>query len=377
MMRAFLIAGEPSGDKLGGALMSGLKSLTDIAFDGVGGPLMEAEGLSSRFPMDELSVMGLAEILPKYRSLKARVREMADAVLQTQPDVLITIDSPEFCLRVARLVKTKSDIRTVHYVAPTVWAWRSGRAEKMSAYVDHVLALFPFEPPLMQEAGMTCDFVGHPVVAEPVASQAEAAAFRHSHGIGGPMILALPGSRKSEVTRLADRFGEALRDVLAQVPDARVVVPCAGPSYEVVQQQVKAWPGRPLLIPPGDASKAAAFKAADVALAASGTVSLELAAAETPMVIAYDMAWISRLIIGRMLKVDTVTLVNLVAESRTVPEFIGANCLPTDIAAGVLDVLSKPEAQFEAMQLTMERLGRGAEDPGVRAARSVLSALAV
>ena len=161
-MRAFVIAGEASGDKLGAALMAGLKTLRpDVTFDGVGGPLMQSEGMDSRFPMDELSVMGLAEILPKYRALKSRIRQMADAIVATQPDILITIDSPDFCLRVARLVKAVSDIRTVHYVAPTVWAWRPGRAEKMARHIDHVLALFPFEPPYMQAAGMDCDFVGH------------------------------------------------------------------------------------------------------------------------------------------------------------------------------------------------------------------------
>ena len=155
--------------------MAGLESLTDVTFDGVGGPLMQAEGLESRFPMDELSVMGLAEILPKYRSLKARVVQMAEAVLASQPDVLITIDSPDFCLRVAKLVKAKSNVRCVHYVAPTVWAWRPKRAEKMAAHIDQVLALFPFEPPLMEAAGMRCDFVGHPVVMDQIATEAEAA----------------------------------------------------------------------------------------------------------------------------------------------------------------------------------------------------------
>lgn len=184
MIRVFLIAGEASGDKLGAALMAGLKSLTEVEFFGVGGPLMEAEGLQSRFPMDELSVMGIAEILPKYRHLMRRINETAEAVVQINPDVLITIDSPDFCLRVARRVKAKSQIRTVHYVAPTVWAWRSGRAAKMAKVIDHVLALFPFEPPYMEAAGMECDFVGHPVVAERIATQTEADAFRALHGIG-------------------------------------------------------------------------------------------------------------------------------------------------------------------------------------------------
>lgn len=376
-MKVFVIAGEVSGDKLGAALMAGLKAGGDVAFRGVGGPLMQAEGLQSQFPMDELSVMGLAEILPKYFALKRRIAQTAAAVIAQKPDVLITIDSPDFCLRVAKLVKAATHIPTVHYVAPTVWAWRAGRAAKMAAHIDHVLALFPFEPPYMTAAGMSCDFVGHPVVAEPVASDAAALAFRASHGIGdAPLILALPGSRRGEVSRLADRFGAALRDVLVARPDARVVVPCAGPVYAMVQQMTAGWPGDPVLIAPGDAAKGAAFKAADVALAASGTVSLELAANGTPMVIAYDMAWLSRVLIARMLRVDTVTLVNLVSDTRLVPEFVGKACVASDIARGVLQVMANPDAQQDAMRTTMARLGQGQMPPGLRAAQSVRAFLA-
>ena len=370
-MKVFVIAGEASGDKLGAALMAGLRSLRpDVTFDGVGGPLMQEQGLQSRFPMEELSVMGLAEILPKYRALKARIRQMADAVLADPPDVLITIDSPDFCLRVARLVKAASNIRTVHYVAPTVWAWRPKRAEKMARHIDHVLALFPFEPPLMQAAGMECDFVGHPVVAEPVATAQEAAALGE-----GTVVLVLPGSRKGEVSRLADRFGVAVAQIAAAVPDARFVIPTTRGVHDLVQARVADWQVPVTVLPPGVREKAAWFKRADVALAASGTVSLELAASETPMVIAYDMAWLSRIIISRMLMVDTVTLVNLVSETRVVPEFIGAACQPGPIADAVLAVLADPSAQRAAMALTMARLGQGGEAPGLRAARAVLQRL--
>ncbi|WP_108814183.1 lipid-A-disaccharide synthase [Loktanella sp. Alg231-35] len=370
-MKVFLIAGEASGDKLGAALMAGLKELRpDVQFEGVAGPLMQAEGMQSRFPMDELSVMGLAEILPKYRALKARIRQMAEAIIAAKPDVLITIDSPDFCLRVARLVKAASSIRTVHYVAPTVWAWRPGRAAKMAHHIDHVLALFPFEPPLMRAAGMACDFVGHPVVAEPVASDADAARLGE-----GTVVLVLPGSRKGEVSRLADRFGAAAAQIAAKVPDARFVIPTTSGVHDLVQDRVAHWAVPVTVLPPGTPDKGAWFKRADVALAASGTVSLELAAADTPMVIAYDMAWLSRIIIGRMLMVDTVTLVNLVSETRTVPEFIGNDCVAGPIADAVLDVLAKPDAQHAAMALTMERLGQGGEPPGLRAARAVLAGL--
>jgi lipid-A-disaccharide synthase len=375
-MKVFVIAGEPSGDALGGAVMAGLSELAPgVQFEGVGGPLMQAQGLVSLFDMDELSVMGLAEVLPKYRALKRRIAQCADAVIAAQPDVLLTIDSPDFCLRVAKLVKARSDIRTIHYVAPTVWAWRPGRAAKMARHIDHVLALFPFEPPLMQAAGMTCDFVGHPVAAQLVATDAEVAAFRAVHDLGdAPLVLALPGSRKGEVTRLASRFDGALELLKQTKANIRVVVPCAGPVEDLVRELTADWPGQPILIAPDDAAaKRAAFRAADVALAASGTVSLELAASDTPMVIAYDMNWLSTQIIARMLLVDTVTLVNLVSDSRTVPEFIGEDCTSSRIADGLRAVLADPYAQRDAMALTMDRLGRGGEAPGLRAARSVLS----
>ncbi|MDG1068989.1 MAG: lipid-A-disaccharide synthase [Sulfitobacter sp.] len=382
-LRVFILAGEPSGDKLGGALMAGLKSLRPaVVFQGIGGPHMQAEGLESRFDMAELSVMGLAEILPKYRHLKRRIAQTAEAVIAMQPDVLITIDSPDFSLRVAKLVKARSRIRTVHYVAPTVWAWRPKRAGKMARFIDHVLALLPFEPPLMQAAGMRCDFVGHPVVAEPVATVEEAQAFRAAHGIGdAPLLMVLPGSRKSEVARLGARFAQTVALVKARHPDMQIVVPAAAPVADAVLHLTADWPDTKVLDPRwqdyADAmtQKRAAFRAADVAIAASGTVSLELAAADTPMVIAYDMSPLSRFIIGRMLLVDTVTLVNLVSETRVVPEFIGKACAPKGIAAAVSEVLATPDAQHAAMSLTMQRLGQGGEAPGLRAARAVLDGL--
>ncbi len=380
-MRVFLVAGEPSGDRLGGALMEGLRELVpDVSFDGVGGPLMQAQGMTSLFPMSELSVMGLVEVLPKFFHLKRRIAETAQAVLQTKPDVLITIDSPDFSLRVAKLVKAETDIRTVHYVAPSVWAWRPGRADKMAKVIDHVLALLPFEPPYMERAGMECDFVGHPVVNEPVASDQDIASFRATYDLGdAPVILALPGSRKGEVDRLAPVFGQALALFLKDRPSHRVVVPTVAHMVEAVSAHVRDWPGSPVVVDPRDlpsdqaqAQKRAAFASADLALAASGTVSLELAAQATPMVIAYNLNWLTQQIAQRMVKLDTVTLLNLVSDSRTVPECLLDDCQPDTIAAALQEVSSAPDAQQQAMTLTMERLGRGGEAPGLRAARAVL-----
>ncbi len=381
-MRLYLIAGEPSGDALGAALMAGLKQRNPaVEFHGVGGPLMQAQGLVSQFPMQELTLMGIAEVLPKYRALKRRIRQAAQAVIQLQPEALITIDSPDFCLRVAKLVKQASDVKTIHYVAPSVWAWRPKRAEKMARVIDHVLALLPFEPPLMQAAGMGCDFVGHPVAAQPQASAQDCADFRRRHGIGeAPLLLTLPGSRRGEIERLMPVFAATVGKVLQSRPDLHVALPAAPAVADRVAELAKDWPGRLTLLTPRDVSdweveKRAAFAAADLALAASGTVSLELAAAGTPMVIAYDMSWLSRVLIRRLLLVDTVTLVNLVSDTRVVPEFLGQDCVPDKIAAGVLAEWVAPQKQQAAMALTMQRLGRGGPAPGLRAADAVLRVL--
>ncbi|MFN7001836.1 MAG: lipid-A-disaccharide synthase [Roseinatronobacter sp.] len=371
-MKVFLIAGEPSGDKLGAALMAGLTELApDIHFMGVGGEGMAAQGLTSLFPMSDLSVMGLAEVLPRLKLLRRRIRETAEAIAQETPDLVITIDSPDFCLRVLRLARAaRPDLPVVHYVAPSVWAWRPGRARKMAPLVDHVLALLPFEPPYMEAAGMSCDFVGHPVVAEPRATATEITALRAR--IPEPIWLALPGSRRGEIARHAPRFGAALAQVLPQ--NARVLVPSVSDRAEQMRAEVARWsfPAR-VIEDAGD--KRAAFAEAEIALAASGTVSLELAANVTPMVIAYDVNPLSRWLAERLIKLDTVTLVNLVSETRAIPECLGRDCTVERIAAQLQDLASSPAArvaQRQAMHVTMTRLGAGGVAPGLRAAQSVL-----
>jgi lipid-A-disaccharide synthase len=371
-MRLFLIAGEPSGDRLGAALMSGLRQLApSVEFHGVGGPLMQAQGLTSLFPMEELSIFGIAEVLPKYFHLKRRIRETAAAALASQPAAVISIDSPDFCLRVAAIVKAaQSHMRTIHYVAPSVWAWRPGRAAKMARVIDHVLALLPFEPPYMTAVGMSCDFVGHPVVTEALATPEETALMAGE----GPLILALPGSRRGEVTRLAPVIGQVLAQIKAVHPMSRVALPTLRGVAGLVRDLTADWPIAPQIIE-DPTLKRAAFAAADVAIAASGTVSLELAANACPMVIAYDMHPFSLWLMRRAARIDTVTLVNLVSETRAVPEFIGERCRAELIAPEVLRLLADGGAQQHAMRITMERLGAGGEPPGLRAARSVLSVL--
>ncbi|WP_296641552.1 lipid-A-disaccharide synthase [Roseinatronobacter sp.] len=370
-MKIFLIAGEPSGDALGAALMAGLADLAPgCEFAGVGGEGMTAAGLASLFPMSDLSVMGLAEVLPRISLLRRRIAQTAQAIADTRPDLVVTIDSPDFCLRVLKRARAaRPDLPVVHYVAPSVWAWRPKRAARMAPLVDHVLALLPFEPPYMQAAGMSCDFVGHPVVAAPRASEAEARAIRQSETV----VLALPGSRGGEIARLAPRFGQALG--LALPKGAQVLVPTVAAQADQMRAEVAKWP-IPAQVLTDPAQKRAAFRAADVALAASGTVSLELAANDTPMVIGYDMAWLTQRIAERLIKLDTVTLVNLVSETRAVPEYLGRACTAENLARALRDVLTDPArqaAQRAAMRLTMERLGQGGDRPGHRAAASCLA----
>ncbi len=373
-MKVFLIAGEPSGDALGAALMEGLADLAPgCTFAGVGGEAMEAAGLTSLFPMSDLSVMGLAEVLPRIMLLRRRIAQTTQAIADENPDLVVTIDSPDFCLRVLKKARVaRPNLPVVHYVAPSVWAWRPKRAARMAPLVDHVLALLPFEPPYMQAEGMSCDFVGHPVVAAPLATEAEAQAIRQSDTV----VLALPGSRGGEIARLAPRFGQALAQALPE--GAQVLVPTVAAQAEHMRAQVAAWP-IPAQVLTDPAQKRAAFRAADIALAASGTVSLELAANATPMVIGYDMSWLTRFLAERLIKLDTVTLVNLVSETRAVPECLGRDCTPENLARhlrALLDDPARQAAQRDAMRLTMDRLGQGGDKPGHRAAASCLAFMA-
>lgn len=387
--RLFLIAGEPSGDRLGGALLEGLRDLVpQVEVAGVGGPAMAAQGLATLFPQDDLAVMGIAEILPRLPLLMRRIRETAEAVAAFRPDALIGIDSPDFCLRVAARVRAQTPgQRVIHYVAPSVWAWRPGRAVKMARVVDHVLALLPFEPPYMQAAGMTCDFVGHPAAAAPEATEAEIAPIRAEFGLssGQRLLVILPGSRRGEVTRLAPVFAETLARLRAADPDLAAVVPVVAGTADLVAGLMPPRSGWPRLLDPrgrpeaeAESRKRALMAAADAALAASGTVSLELAAAGVPMVIAYRVNPLSAAIARRLLRIDTATLVNLVTDTRLIPEFIQGDCVPDRIAPAVSRLLTDPvaaAAQRAVAAEAMTLLGRGGEPPGLRAATSVLAHL--
>ena len=383
-MKLFLLAGEASGDRLGAELMRGLRQLKpDVRFRGIAGPEMQSEGLDSLFDMAELSVMGLAEVLPKYFALKRRLDQTVAEVLAWKPDILVTIDSPDFCLRVARAARAADpSIRTCHYVAPSVWAWRPGRAKKMAAYIDHVLALLPFEPPYMQAEGMACDFVGHPVAAQAAVTSKQIAQFQADFGLDPARrsLVVLPGSRASEIKRLLPIFCKVVaQPYFAEFqlifPTLPHLEPLLRAEIDALAQDTVLVTGAGLTAADAAEQRLVAYGAATAALAASGTVSLELAAAGTPMVIAYDMGFISRMVIGAMLKIDTVTLVNLVSETRAVPEFIGKDCKAERIAPALQQILDAPDAQAQAIKTTMTRLGRGDPELSYRAARAVLRGL--
>ena len=341
-MKVYLIAGESSGDYLGSELMSGLRKLySEIRFYGVGGPLMEGKGLSSLFPMNELSLMGLFEIIPKLPSLIKRKNEVINNVISIKPDILITIDSPDFTLRVAKEVKRKTNIKIIHYVAPTVWAWRKGRARRMKKYIDHVLALFPFEPKILEKSGLKSHFVGHPITSSSIATSSEISIFRDKYNINNKrLLLVLPGSRYNEVKKLIGTFEKSLMLVNEKFPKHELIIPITKNVEGFVRNATSGWAKKPIIISSSNESeKRAAFYEAEVALAASGTVSLELAFNSVPMVIAYDFNILSRIIMNYLLRIESVCLVNIISGSKVIPEFLGEKCRPDEIANALIRLI--------------------------------------
>ena len=370
-----LVAGEPSGDALGAALMLALQDLTGggVRFTGVGGPLMEARGLQSLFPMHELSLMGIAEILPKVPMLRRRLREVEDHALASGPDAVVTIDSPGFNFRLGRRLKGQG-ITLIHYVAPSVWAWKPGRARKVAQFLDHLLTLLPFEPPYFEVEGLRSTFVGHPVL-EGGAAHGDGPAFRQRHSIGAtdPLVCVLPGGRNSETSRLLRPFGAMMRLVAAEVPNATVVVPAVAHLADQVRTAVKTWGVRAVVVDGNE--KYDAMAASDVALAASGTVALELALAKLPTVIAYRMHPLTWLMVRRMAKTPWVNLVNVLLKRSVVPELLQYDCTPDRLAANVLALLRDPAkrgVQIEAAIGAIAMLTPPGGSPSRAAAQAVL-----
>lgn len=377
-----LVCGEVSGDKLGAQLMVALKTLTggNVHIVGVGGEAMEAEGLKPLFGLDASAVMGLQEIVPKIPEILRRVRLAADFAAETKPDAVILIDSPDFTHRIAqRLKKIAPRIPTINYVAPQVWATRAYRARKMANYFDLVLALLPFEPPFFAGYGLKAVFVGHPAL-ERGKLMVGGADFRARHNIPqeAPLLAVLPGSRTTEIKQIFPEFRDTMRLLAERVPGLHTVIPMVPHVAARIREGVAGWP-LPLTLIEGEAEKFAAFDAADLALAASGTVTTELALSRTPMVVAYKVGAITAAIYKRLIRVKFITLVNLILDRMAVPEFVQNRCRPDLLADAVEAILpGKPAAATQIADLdeALARMGQGADQPSLRAARAILNFVA-
>lgn len=380
-LKIFIVAGEHSGDALGAKLMQALHRLRagEIAFSGVGGDEMAAQGFQSLFSISDVAVMGPLSILPRLPRIVRRVYQTVDAALAWKPDVVVIIDSPEFTHPIAKRIRRRAPhIPIVDYVSPSVWAWRPGRAKRMRGYIDHVLALLPFEPGAHARlGGPVCTYVGHPLIERLDEIQsADGGELAQRLGIsdGRPVLLVLPGSRRSEVDHLIDVFGEAVSRLAEENQQVHVVIPAVRHLRELIGQRTAGWAVRPHVID-GAADKYAAMRLARAALAASGTVTLELALAGTPSVVAYKVdALIARF--RFLLKVKSVVLANLVLDQNVYPEILQDDCTGENLAQALSPLLGDTpsrRAQRDALALTPARLWLpSADSPSEAAAHAVL-----
>ncbi|HEY1364342.1 MAG TPA: lipid-A-disaccharide synthase [Xanthobacteraceae bacterium] len=374
----FIVAAEPSGDALGGALIAALRRRVggELRVAGIGGERMREEGIDSLVPIDELAVMGVAEVLPKAPAILRRVRQTVAAIRALEPDAVVTIDSSGFSWRIAHGLRRRGEtLPLIHYVAPMVWAWRGGRARRMARWYDHLMTLLPFEPPYFEAVGLSCAFVGHPVL-ESGADAGDAARFRTAHGLaaGDLLISVLPGSRRGEVRRLLPIFGAALDLLQGRIGPFRVAVPTVATVAGAVAEAVRAWPGAPIITcQPGQ--KYDAFAASRAALAASGTVALELAMAKVPMVVGYRLNPLTERLLDRILKVRQVNLINLLLQAPLVAELLAQNCTANRAAAELAVLIGDEPVRARHRQgydEAMRRLRAGGEAPSLRAADQVL-----
>ena len=368
-----LVAGEASGDALGGPLMAALKEhCTDpLEFVGVGGELMTAQGLNSLFPLSDLSVMGIAEILPRLRLILQRLKQTEQLAREVRPDILVTIDSPGFNFRLGRRLK-EAGIPLVHYVAPTVWAWKPGRAKKIAEFLDHLLVLLPFEPPWFEAEGLACSFVGHSAVSH---RKGNAGAFRKRHNLAADDLLLglLPGSRQGEVSRLLPAFIETARALKQEAGNLKIIVPAVDHVADTIRRSFAE--AKLDVVVVGSDEKADALAALDGALAASGTITLELTLAGVPTVAAYRMNPITMMIVKRMTRVNSVSLTNLILEKQIIPEYLQADCTAANLVPAVRRILTDPaerQVQFDATEQVASALGAGGIPPAQRAAEAIL-----
>jgi lipid-A-disaccharide synthase len=374
----FLVAGEESGDRLGAALIAAIRQRTEgrAQFSCVGGSAITNEGVPSLYPLGDLALMGFAAIPASLPKILRRIREAADAIVAARPDVLVIIDSPEFTHRVARRVRERApQIPIVDYVCPSVWAWRPGRARKMRAYVDHVMALLPFEPDAMKKlGGPPCSFVGHPL-AERVGKFRPNELESRLRQADPPLVLVLPGSRAGEIRRMAPVFGSAIARLAEQYGAIEAVVPAVPRLADNVWAEVRSWavPGH---VVTAEEEKQEAFRTARVALTKSGTSTLELALAGVPMVAGYKVALIEELAARLFINVPSVILANLVLQERIVPEFLQRDCTSQNLVTALLPLMNESSArqrQIDAFARLDGIMEVGQSNPSDRAAAIVLA----
>lgn len=377
----YLMAGEASGDALGAGLMRSLRTITagHVRFAGLGGDAMIAEGLDSLFPIAEMAVMGIVEILPKAPMLLRRVWQTADDAWRQKPAAVVSIDSKAFTMRVQkRLFRRRAanggeGPKLIHWVPPTVWAWRPGRAAVIARHLDHLMTLFPFEPPYFEAHGLPTTFVGHPAARQPAGN---GAAFRGRFRLpkGAPVLGVLPGSRPGEVKRLLPVFRDVVARLAGRYQSLQVVIPTVPLVAETVREETRTWRA-PVTIVQDPRYKYDAFAACTVALAASGTVTLELTVAGVPTVVAYRVNPLSAALARRLIDPEAIVLTNKLMGRRVIPQFIQEDCIPDRLTVAVERLFDDPRARAEqgaASEAIRKMLLADGEDPSDRAARTVL-----
>ena len=388
-LKILIIAAEPSGDKLGANLMRGLiqelNGREEIIFQGIGGPLMKNMGAISFYDFNDLSLMGFTEIIPNIFKILKIVARLSEYGLAWNPDVIISIDSPDFSLKISKKIKSKwPNAKTIHYVAPSVWAWRPNRAKKMSKYIDHVLAILPFEPNYMRKAGISCEFVGHPIVTEELPSNQDIRLFRSSLGIDRetPIVSILPGSRKSEISKMLPIYLKGLELIVKRFPNLILVLASPLNVSEVVTQYLQksklpiiqiSEKDNPLIF---EERKKMLFSTSLAAIATSGTVTLELARMGAPFLVAYRSSLITEILLKMLVTTKSATLINILTGRKDIPELLFSECTPKNIFSVLSSLLTNSQlvkSQRISVEKAMVDLGSLGLDPKTRAAKSVLN----
>lgn len=354
----FIIAGEASGDLLGAKLMQEIKTVSNeaVTFSGIGGAQMIGQGMTSLFPMTELSVMGLSEVLKHLPRLIKRINQTVSAILAQNPDVLVTIDAPDFGLRVAKKIKKlRPEIKLVHYVAPTVWAWRPGRAKKIAQFLDGLLCLFPFEPPYFEAHGLKAKFVGHSLTRDiPEITLQQKQDFCREHGlnINKPILCLLPGSRLREIESLAPAMLETAQRLKKNIPELQIILPT---MPHIIARLGQFQNVANVFVPKDNVEKYVAFSVSRTALHASGTVALELALCGLPMVTIYKLSALSAKIAKWLIKTPYANLVNILLRHPVVPELIQEK-MTVDNMTQITQALLMNEALYQVQVEQLQKV---------------------